>query len=107
MVSVAKVVSVILTVLGSFAVMIGFFETSGETTPPGSQATQFANLAGIFSGLILIALGLGLYMLAYIAKEPVLRHQQEVEAKQATQRAKEAAAYAAEHQAGTRLAPRK
>jgi uncharacterized membrane protein len=106
MVSVAKVVSVILTVLGSLAVMIGFFETLGETMPPGSQATQFANLAGIFSGLILIALGLGLYMLAYIAKEPAEQYRQEVDAAQATPRAEESAAYAAEHQVGARPGPR-
>jgi hypothetical protein len=104
MVSFAKVVAVLLLLIGILAFMVGFLS---NFSPGYEERKQLLYAAQMFSGLILVALALGLYMLAYIAKEPAERHRQEVEAAQATQRTEEAAAYAAEHQVGARLGPRK
>ena len=100
MVSFAKVVAVLLLLIGILAFMVGLLS---NFSPGYEERKQLLYTAQMFSGLILIALALGLYMLAYIAKEPAERHGQQVEAK----RSAEAKEYDAEHQVGARLGPRK
>jgi multisubunit Na+/H+ antiporter MnhB subunit len=107
MVSFAKVVAVLLLLIGILAFLIGLLSLADgpiERSQGGYQASnQLLYTVQMFSGLILVALALCLYMLAYIAKEPAERHQQKIEAK----RSAEAREYDAEHQVGARLGPRK
>jgi len=100
MVSFAKVFAVLLLLIGILASAVGLLS---NFSPGYEERKQLLYTAQMFSGLILIALALGLYMLAYIAKEPAERHRQGVEAK----RSAEAREYEAEHQVGARLGPRK
>ena len=100
MVSFAKVVAVLLLLIGILAFVVGLLS---NFSPGYEERKQLLYAAQMFSGLILVALALALYMLTYIAKEPAERHRQEVEAKRST----EAREYDAEHQVGARLGPRK
>ena len=68
----AKIVSFILLLCGVIAVAIGVYGLTAQGTD-----NQLGSSLSLFSGLLIIAAGLGLYLLAIIAREPEERWAQE------------------------------